>query len=494
MTDLERIAKDLAQFYDDPFGYVMWAFPWGELGTPLEHFSGPRAWQKDFLLKLGREIKARKFNGRDPVPPIQMALATGHSIGKTALTAMLIKFIMDTRPFCKGVVTANTNKQLKTKTWSELGKWHAMSLTNNLFAYSSSQSNMSLSSNESPDSWRVDAMTSEDKNSESFAGLHANTSTPFYIFDEASAISEKIFEVAQGGLVDGEPMIFAFGNPTRNTGFFRQIFSKFKHRWLAEQIDSRNVEGTNKSLIEQWVKDYGDDSDFVRVRVSGRFPKASVCQLIPTDLAESAKSQILHPSKYSFAPKVLGVDVAWYGDDRSCIWLRQGLSSSLLFQGREIDSPTLAGLIGQFEDEHKTDATFIDAGMGNGVIDQLRLLGRSPTPVYFGGKAIKDQYVNKRAEMWGELLEWLKLGGSLPKNEDVTDDLIGPEYFFNLKGQLQLEPKEDMKKRGLQSPDLADGLALTFAFPVHKLSKTKELERLTNSSDVEKVETDYEVI
>jgi hypothetical protein len=489
----EQLAKDLASMYANPYGYVLWAFPWNEPGTPLEHFKGPRQWQKKILIKLGEEIKKRRFNGKDPVSAILMAVASGHGIGKSALTAWLIKFIMDTRPFAKGVVTANTNKQLKTKTWAELGKWHNLSLTKSYFTYSATHGNMSLQSKDSPDSWRCDAMTCEEANSEAFAGLHAISSTPFYIFDEASAVPEKIYEVAQGGLTDGEPMFFAFGNPTRNTGFFKQIFSKFKHRWFVEQIDSREVEGTNKETLKQWVEDNGEDSDFVRVRVKGQFPKASVCQLIPSDLVEKALGKSMHPQFYNFAPKILGVDVAWFGDDRSAIWLRQGLAAQLLWQGREIDSIDLAGLVAQYEDEHKTDATFIDAGMGNGVIDQLRRLGRNPTPVYFGGKSLSEKYLNKRANMWGEVLEWLKLGGALPKNNDILDDLVGPEYFFNLKGQIQLESKEDMKKRGLPSPDLADGLALTFAFPVQKLDRHKELERLTSEDGEERCETGYDV-
>jgi hypothetical protein len=351
---------------------------------------------------------------------------------------------------------------------------------------------MSLTATESPDAWRCDAMTCEETNSEAFAGLHAISSTPFYIFDEASAVPEKIYEVAQGGLTDGEPMFFVFGNPTRNTGFFKNIFGKLKHRWVTKRIDSRTVEGTNKELLNQWVDDNGEDSDFVRVRIRGEHPKASVTQLIPSDVVEKSLGRPMPRHLYDFAPKVLGVDVAWYGDDRNCIWLRRGLASKLLWQGREVSSVDLAGLVAQFEDKYQVDATFIDAGMGNGVIDQLRRIGRDPTPVYFGGKATSNKFVNKRIEMWHSVLEWLKLGGSLPKDLDLLEDLIGPEYFFNLRGQMQLESKESMKKRGLASPDLADGLALTFAFPVHKESKYKQVERIFE--DKETLKTEYDVL
>ena len=493
---LHEVAGKLAEFYSDPYEYVMWNFPWGQKGTPLEKYFGPRKWQKAFLIKLGEEIKKRGFDGFNPVAAIQMAGRSGHGIGKSALTAMLIKFVMDTRPYAKGVITANTSQQLNTKTWAELGKWHSMSITKPLFTYTSTRGNMTYKNAQSPETWFCVAVTCREEESEAFAGQHNINSTSFYIFDEASAIPEKIFEVAQGGLTDGEPMIFCFGNPTRNTGFFHKIFGVLKHRWLCLQIDSRNVEGTNKELLNQWVNDYGEDSDFVRVRVKGMTPRTSVTQFIPTDLVEAAQNKKLDRGAYYFAPKILGVDVAWYGGDRSCIWLRQGLAATLLWQGREVDSIDLAGFISQFEDEHKTRATFIDAGMGNGVIDQLRRLGRNPTPVYFGGKSLSDKCLNKRAQMWDDVKEWLKLGPMLQKGQDILDDLISPEYHMTLKGQVQLESKEDMRKRGLSSPDLADGLALTFAFPVLQPTRVEEMQEIIDNekNTPDTVRTDYDVL
>ncbi|MDX1472351.1 MAG: terminase, partial [Flavobacteriaceae bacterium] len=367
--ELDMLANDLAKYFNDPYGYVMYAFPWGK-GKLVNH-KGPRKWQKEFLINLGEQVKKRGFNGSDPVEPIQESTSSGHGIGKSALTSWIIKWILDTRPFSKGTVTANTAPQLQTKTWAELGKWHGMSITKDLFSYRNSKGNMTLFSNDHPVEWRCDAYTCKEENSESFAGQHAANSTPFYIFDEASAVPEKIFEVAQGGLTDGEPMFFLFGNPTRNSGFFYRTFGKLRHRWNSRKIDSREVEGTNKDLLSKWVEDHGEDSDYVRVRVKGEFPRASVNQLIPTDLVQEAQEKVLQPHQYNFAPVILGVDVAWMGGDRSVIFKRQGLASTLLWQGREVDSIDLAGIVAQFILSEKADATFVDAGMGNGVIDQL---------------------------------------------------------------------------------------------------------------------------
>lgn len=458
-----EIAQKMVEFYDDPLGYVMWAFPWGKPGTVLEKYTGPRPWQREFLEEWGRKIKASKFNGIDPVAPVQMGVVSGHGVGKSAQTAWVIKFIMDTRPYAKGVVTANTSSQLTTKTWSELGKWHNMSVTQHLFNYRNSRGNMSLTQIEDPEIWRCDGLTCREENSESFAGQHSATSTSFYIFDEASAVPEKIFEVAQGGLTDGEPMIFCFGNPTRNTGFFRNIFGRNKHRWHTMHLDSRDVEGTNHELFQQWIEDYGEDSDFVRVRVRGMFPRASSCQFIPDDIVAMARGKHLRPDQYSFAPVVLGVDCGYYGDDESTIWLRQGLMSRRLWSGREVEQTQVAGMTSEFMTEFNAVAVFVDAGMGNGVIGRLRELGRSPMPVWFGSKSNDPTYFNKRAEMWGKMKEWLKLGAAIPDDQDIHDDLIGPEYQIRLDGTTQLEKKEDMKKRGLESPDDGDGLAITFA-------------------------------
>ena len=168
---------------------------------------------------------------------------------------------MSTRPDSKGVVTANTGDQLKTKTMSEVSKWRSRCITGHWFQMNA----MSIVHRAYPDSWRVDAQTCREENSEAFAGLHAADSTPWYLFDEASAIPEKIWEVAKGGLTDGEPMHICFGNPTRNNGSFYECFRKNSHRWITRQIDSRKAKMTNKRLIEQWIEDFGEDSDFVRV-------------------------------------------------------------------------------------------------------------------------------------------------------------------------------------------------------------------------------------
>ena len=236
------LAQDMARFYSDPLGFVLYAYDWDNdptlqivpLPAPynLVYGSkfGPDLWACDFLTELGEKVKERGFNGTDAVDAIRTATASGHGIGKSAMSAWLVDWIMSTRPFCKGVVTANTGAQLESKTWAEIAKWTKKCITGHWFEVNTGRGSMKMYHKQHPESWQCTAQTSKEENAESFAGLHAAASTPFYLFDEASAIPEAIWEVAEGGLTDGEPMFFAFGNPTRNSGSFHKAFNGMRHR------------------------------------------------------------------------------------------------------------------------------------------------------------------------------------------------------------------------------------------------------------------------
>ena len=261
-----------------------------------------------------------------------------------------------------------------------------------------------------------------------------------------------------------------FGNPTRNSGRFHACFHRFRHRWLTRQVDSRTAKMTNKAQLEQWVADYGEDSDFVRVRVRGVFPRAGSNQLIASDLVEAARGRSLRADVYRAAPLIFGVDVARYGDDQSVLTKRQGLYAQEQLKWRGLDLMTLAGIVAQHIDKDQPDAVFVDmGGLGAGVVDRLHQLGCDQViGVDFGGQAADTAlHANKRTEMWCNVADWLKKGGGLPDDQEMADDLTGPQYgFTGDKGQIVLEKKSDMKKRGLASPDSGDSLALTFAHPV----------------------------
>jgi hypothetical protein len=465
------LVERMASFRHDPLGYVLYAFPWGQKGTELELFDGPRAWQRKKLARIGKKLRAGRLNAFEA---IREATVSGHGSGKSAFLGMLIKWALDTLSDTKVVVTANTEKQLQTKTWPELAKWHRLSITKHWFTFTAT----SLYSID-PDhekTWRADAIPWSENNTEAFAGLHNQGRRIVLIFDEASKIADRVWEVAEGALTDADTELLwiVCGNGTRATGRFRECFRRFGHRWEQEHIDSRDVEGTNKELFAQWIADYGEDSDFVKVRVRGMFPSASVRSLISEADVDPAYGRHLRDEQYNFAPIIIGCDPAWEGDDLLVIMLRQGLMSKVLLTMPKNDNDVwVANKLALLEDEYGADAVFVDGGYGTGIVSAGRTMGRDWTIVWFGEKASDPGYYLKRSEMWGGgIRPWLKEGGAIEKIPQLREDLLGPETVPRLDGKVQLEAKKDMKARGIPSPNYGDALALTFAHPVQKRGRT----------------------
>lgn len=469
------LAQEISKYYDDPVGFVMFCYPWGEKGTPLEPWpEGPDEWQKRFLQTWGEGIKRRGFDGVKAVTPIQISVASGHGIGKSALTSWIIHFIMSTRPMAKGVVTAGKYAQLKDKTWAELAKWKKMAINGHWFEYHNSQGNLSYYHKDHKESWVVNGQAATKENADSFAGLHNAQSTPFYIFDEASAVPSEIYEVAMGGLTDGEPFMFLFGNPTRSTGYFADTFGKNRHRWINWHVDSRTARMTNKELINEWVADYGEDSDFVRVRVKGQFPRVGDSQFISTEAVEMAMEREVEPNAAD--PIVIGVDVARFGDDQSCIAVRHGRKLLEIRTFRELDLMSFSNKVIEAIDAYKPHTVFVDgAGIGAGVIDRLRQLSYRCIEVQAGSRPFDpDKFTNLRAEMWWKLREWVEYADLPEDDQELLYDLTGIEYGYDERMRVKLEKKSDMKKRGLPSPDcfIAGTMVLTprGEYPIEELS------------------------
>lgn len=464
-----QLIKDIAEFTHDPLGFVNYVFPWGD--GELSDIDGPRAWQSDVLTELGNHLQDPKTRHQ----PFLFAGASGHGIGKSAEIGMIVNWGMSTCEDCKVIITANTDTQLRTKTMPEIGKWFRLAINSHWFNVTATSIYTVDKRHEK--SWRADSVPWSITNTEAFAGLHNKKKRIILIFDEGSAIHDKVWEVAEGALTDEDTEIIwiVFGNPTRNTGRFKDCFAKYKHRWKTRQIDSRDVEGTNKVQIQKWIDDYGIDSDFVKVRVRGMFPSASFKQYISLDDVDKAYGLELKPEQYEFAPVILGVDPAWEGDDEFVISKRQGLKFDILRTIPKNDNDfQMAQLIAQLEDEHKADAVFIDGGFGTGIISAGKTMNRKNWQiVWFAEKSNDVGCINKRAEMWKLAKEWLKDGGAIPKDAQLHQELIGPEAVGRSDGKLQLESKKDMKSRGLSSPNRADALVITFAFPVTKKKAIK---------------------
>lgn len=492
-SDKAELAQQLALCYDDPLRFVLWAFPWGQLPeTSLvrlpspwrEQFPGceygPDAWACNMLDDIGAAVRSRGFDGRHAVDPIKMAVASGHGAGKSALTAWLVCWLMSTRPNAKGVVTANTASQLETKTWAEIKKWLNRSLVKDMFEVKA----MSIEAKESPESWRVDALTCREENAESFAGQHAAASSPFYIFDEASAIPEAIYDVAEGGLTDGEPFMFLFGNPTRNSGRFFECFHRSKKYWDTRSIDSRTVAITNKRQIAKWKEQFGEDSDFFKVRVKGEFPSSGSDQYIPAELVRVAMERGT-PIVNRATCAIVGVDIARFGNDDTVIATRIGRDGTMpvkRFNG--LNAVQVVGKVKEHVRFLRKDCgienihIYMDeGGVGGGPVDILKEDGFPVRGVNFS-QTVDDPelYPNKREEMWGRLAKWLE-EGALPNDQELFEDLVSPTYKFDVHGRKKLESKSDMKKRGLRSPDAADAYAITFAYLVDEYTTRGMAER-----------------
>jgi hypothetical protein len=235
--------------------------------------------------------------------------------------------------------------------------------------------------------------------------------------------------------------------------------------WFTANYTCYDTDALSPDEIEAMRKDMSERQ--FRQEMLNDFSASNPDQLIAFETVQTASGKHIAENEYEFAPRILGVDVARYGDDRSVIFPRQGLAAFTpsVYQG--MDNMSLAAKVAEYIVNWKPDAVFIDAGRGEGVIDRLRQLGHSVIPVNFGGVPTKPQYVNKRAEMWHDLGEWLKEGGAIPNMAELKIELCAPTYSYaNAAGKFELESKDDMRKRGLTSPDVADALAVTFAFPV----------------------------
>lgn len=460
-----QLADDIGMFTHDPLGYVYYNFPWGEAGTPLAKKSGPRLWQIRILEDIGARLRAGAASAGDV---IQEAVASGHGVGKSALVSWLIKWAMDTFQDTRCVVTANTQTQLLTKTWPELAKWHRMSLTRAWFNLTATALISTLPGHDK--TWRCDAVPWSQTNTEAFAGLHNEGKRLLLIFDEASAIIDKVWEVAEGALTDADTEIIwcVFGNPTRNHGRFFDCFrGKSRSSWNTLQVDSRTVPGINLTKIRKWIQEYGEDSDFVRVRVRGVFPRAGSLQFIANDDVAAAMSRTCYA--FETSGKVMGVDVARHGDDQSCIVKRQGRKVHKLKRMRITDLMQLAARVAEEIDAFKPDLVFVDAtGLGWGVVDRLVQMGyTNVVGVQVGEKAQDESRFRKlRDELWHRMREAIQDGTSLPVDPELEAELTTPEYGFDDRQRYVLESKDDMKARGMASPDGADALAVTYFTPV----------------------------
>ncbi|MDJ0766983.1 MAG: hypothetical protein QNJ97_28675 [Myxococcota bacterium] len=518
---IDELADALHAFRLDPVGYVYWAWDWeGDRELQVVDYSdrdgpsfealqpyrerygvnwGPDAWFLELLDGIGREVRGNAFDGKVAVAPIRRLVASGHGIGKSAGMGMLSGWIRDTRPFSRTTVTANTYPQLINKTWREILRWGRKSRTAFLWDFRAEEIHHRVHGKD----WAQFAQTCAPENADSFQGQHSVQSTSAYLVDECSGIDARIWTAMEGGLSDGEPMILAFGNPTRTDSRMAKIMVNERHRWGVQQIDSRRAYITNKDQIREWLDAYGDDSDFARVRVKGELPRTSTFQLIPTEKVSQARKNA--PVAYPEDPILMGVDVARHGPCETVIAFRRGLDARSIpwKYSRFTDDLTeiadevalafddLAGV----GDDWRPDAILIDAtAMGWGVHDLLRKRNY-PVHAVEAGKSIETTHAGAKVSnigtaCWLKMRDWLKRG-AIPDDPVLALQLETRKYGFTDGGAQKLESKEKIIKDAQNevmdgdslspSPDRADALATTWGVRIadRKIVKPPtELERM----------------
>jgi hypothetical protein len=465
------------QVADDPETFVLFAFPWGQENTPLAKFKGPREWQRKVLRDIRDHIRLNR--GLTDMDALRLAVSSGRGIGKSALVSWLILWMLSTRLGSSVVVSANSENQLRSVTWGELTKWATMAINAHWWEVSATKL--------MPASWLTDLVERDlkkgtrywaaegklwsEENPDSYAGVH-NHDGMMVIFDEASGIPDPIWSVAAGFFTEKilDRYWLAFSNPRRNTGYFYETFHGKRDFWKSKIVDARTVEGTDKSIYDQIIAEYGEDSMQARVEVYGDFPSTGEDQFISPAMVDDAMQREKY--KDMTAPIVIGVDPARSGMDSTVIVVRQGRDIVAIKRYKGDDTMTTVGRVIEAIQEYQPAMTMIDeGGLGYGILDRLVEQRYKVRGVNFGWKAKNPvMWGNKRAEMWGAMRDWLKTA-SIPPDKQLKSDLLGPLKKPNSAGTIFLEGKKEMKARGLASPDAADAIAVTFAFPISSVEQ-----------------------
>lgn len=419
----------------------------------------PDAWQDEVL---------RDF----PTHPRQ-AMRACKGPGKTALLSWLSWNYLLTRPHPKIAAISISGDNLRDNLWAEMAYWQQRSpLLLELFQWRAER----ITCKAHPETWWMAARSwqkSADKSQQAntLAGLHA----PYVmiIMDESGGIPDAVGATADA-IFSGtiEAHIVQAGNPTHLEGPLYRACTSGAHNWKNYSItgDPDDPKRSPRVSIE-WARDqirtYGRDNPWVLVNVFGQFPPSSINALLGPDDVDRVMGIHVPESAYAKAAKVLGVDVARFGDDSSIIFPRQGVVAFKPQQLRNVDSLQGAGAVARKWAEWKADGVFVDntGGYGAGWIDQLVGLGRSPVGIGFAQSPNDPRFANKRAEIIWDMHMWIKAGGALPDVPQLRSELTALTYSF--KGdKILIAPKDIIKVQLGFSPDFSDALALTFSHPV----------------------------
>lgn len=427
----------------------------------------PEPWQEETLKALAQYSR--------------VAVRSGHGVGKTALEAWALLWFLFTRPFPKVPCTAPTRQQLYDILWAEAAKW--MERAPALKPYFEWQKTRIIQ-RQHPERWFAVARTSNKP--ENLAGFHEEHL--LFIVDEASGVADSIFETIEGALTTADAKLLLCGNPTRNSGEFHDAFFKNRALYWVQKVPCSESRLVDPGYRARLVAKYGEDSDVVRVRADGEFPKAEPDTFIPLELVEAATMREVEPE----GPLEIGVDVARFGDDETVLAARVGMKhvrlevyhgqDTMVTSGRVIN---MAKELMQEFGKSKCVVKIDDDGVGGAVTDRTREVVREEglhievIDCHNGGvPEDKEHYEDWGTESWAHLRGLLQKGEvELINDEDLVGQLSTRKYTLTSKGKIKLESKKEMKKRGLRSPDRADAVVLAFA-PTGKGALSEDIKNL----------------
>lgn len=387
-------------------------------------------------------------------------------MGKTTVLAWIIICHLLTRFPQKTVCTAPTSGQLFDALAAEVKAWlkELPSSLQLLFEIKTEE----ITLRAAPDRSFVAFKTSRPEVPEALAGIHSEH--VLLIGDEASGIPEPVFEAAAGSMSGHCATTILAGNPVRTSGLFFDTHNKLRDLWRTIHISCVGHPRVTQDFVEDMGRRYGVESNAYRVRVLGEFPLADSDTVIPFELMESSLKRDVKP--FLVRP-VWGLDVARFGMDASALAKRRG--NTLMEPVKSwtgLDTMQTAGRVKAEWDatprDERPEAICIDAiGLGAGVADRLRELGLPALAINVSeSPALGERYRNQRAELWWLGRDWFTARDcNLCGDEKLGGELVGVKYKFTSNGKIQVESKDEMKKRGLPSPNLADAFLLTFAVP-----------------------------
>lgn len=454
----------VARWKTSPFHFVLEAIfkitedqwqPWVP-GTerPARPPVGPELWQGNFLKDVGAAITEgnRRFSVR-----------AGHGVGKSTVEAWLILWFVLFHRGLKCPVTANSQDQLRDVVWAEIALWHGK-LPQFLKDLIEVQTERVFVKADPEGSFAV-PRTARPEKPEALQGFHAET-LAFFI-EEASGIDDIIFETAGGALSSEDSWVFMFANPTRTSGYFYRSHHENRGTWRCYHVPCHHSSRVSPAYATQMASEYGETSNVYRVRVEGNFPLTEDDGVMSLGLVEAAIAREVIPTDSSV---VWGLDVARFGDDTTALAKRQGnVLLEKVMERRKLDlMQTVGWVVSEFSMATPQPNTInVDViGLGAGVVDRLRELGLPVRGVNVAeAPAVSDgRYMRLRDELWFKGREWFESRAVLiPKDEGLISELVTPKYKLESSGKLKVESKDDMKKRGVKSPNKADAFLLTFA-------------------------------